>query len=437
MSLEPQIKLEELRGKLYAKAKAEPAFRFYVLYDKIYRGDVLQEALRLAKQNRGAAGVDGQTFEQIEEYGEERWLQDLQRELQARTYQPQPVRRVLIPKPGGGERPLGIPTIKDRVAQTAAKLVLEPIFEADLNDAAYGYRPERGAWQAVQQVHRELARGKTEVIDADLSKYFDTIPHAELMTCLARRIADKAVLHLVKMWLKVPVQEKDEQGRTRFTGGKRSKQGTPQGGVISPLLANIYINRLLKAFARSELMSRCGARIVNYADDFVVVCPPGRAAGVLAQVRQWIVGLKLTLNEAKTCVRNARKEFFRFLGYELGPLVNRRTRRRYLGARPSKKAMERVREKVSAILHRGRTEPWDEIRRELNQFLGGWANYFAYGSPAVSFRLVDIHVTNRARNLLRRRHRLPNTTARFRYEELHREYGILELQRLPRLHASV
>lgn len=435
MSLEAHTKLEELQGKLYAKAKAEPAFRFYVLYDKIHRRDVLQEALSVAKQNKGAAGVDGQTFEQIEEYGEERWLQELQRELQTRTYRPQPVRRVLIPKPGGGERPLGIPTIRDRVVQTAAKLILEPIFEADLSDAAYGYRPERGAWQAVQQVHRELARGRTEVVDADLSKYFDTIPHAELMTCVARRIADQAVLHLIKMWLKVPVQEKDEKGRLRYTGGKRSKQGTPQGGVISPLLANIYINRLLKAFARSGSMRRCGARIVNYADDFVVVCPPGRAMEVLAQVRQWIVGMRLTLNEAKTCVRDARKEFFRFLGYELGPLMDRRTRRRYLGARPSKKAMERVRERVSLILYRGRVEPWKQICRELNQYLAGWANYFAYGSPAVSFRLVDIHVADRARNLLRRRHKLPSGTGRFGYQELHRRYGVLEVRSIVRLHA--
>jgi RNA-directed DNA polymerase len=381
VSLKPQTKLEELRGKLYAKAKVEPAFRFYVLYDKVHRGDVLAEALRISKENRGAPGVDGQTFEQIKEYGEERWLQDLQRELQAQTYRPQPVRRVLIPKPGGGERPLGIPTIKDRVAQTAAKLILEPIFEADLSDAAHGYRAGRGGYRPVQLVHRELSQGRTEVVDADLTKYFDTVPHAELMTCVAKRIADKAMLHLIKMWLKVPVQEKDEQGRLRFTGGQRSKEGTPQGGVISPLLANIYINRLLKVFARSELMSRCGARIVNYADDFVVLCRPGSAATVLAQIRQWIVGMKLTLNEAKTCVRDARKEFFRFLGYELGPLMNRRTRRRYLGARPSKKAMERVRGKVSEILHRGRTEPWEEIRKELNQFLSGWANYLPTVRP--------------------------------------------------------
>jgi RNA-directed DNA polymerase len=233
------------------------------------------------------------------------------------------------------------------------------------------------------------------------------------------------------------VEERDEQGRPRFTGGKRSKQGTPQGGVISPLLANIYINRLLRAFARSDLMSRCGARIVNYADDFVVVCRPGTAAQALVQIRQWIVGMKLTLNEAKTCLRNAWKESFRFLGYELGPLIKRHPRRhyRYLGARPSKKAMERVRERVSDILYRGRTEPWEVIRKELNQFLSGWANYFAYGSPEVSFRLVDIHVTDRARNLLRRRHKLPVGTRRFGYEELHRRCGIVEVRSLIRSHA--
>lgn len=428
-------KLEELRAKLFAKAKAEPAFRFYTLYDKIHRMDVLAEALRISKENRGSPGVDGQTFKQVEEYGEERWLEELRRELQTRTYRPLPVRRVLIPKPGGGERPLGIPTVKDRVVQTAAKLILEPIFEADFSDAAHGYRPGRGGWRPVQLVHRELAKGRTEVVDADLSKYFDTVPHAELMRCLARRIADKAVLHLIKMWLKVPAQERDERGRPRFVGGKGSKQGTPQGGVISPLLANIYINRLLKAFAKSDLMRRCGAQIVNYADDFVVLCKPGRAAEVLAQVRQWIVGMRLTLNEAKTRLCNAREDSFRFLGYELGPLMNRRTRRRYLGARPSKKAMERVRGKVSEILWRGRVEAWKTIKTELNQFLGGWANYFAYGSPHKYFRLVDIHVAARARNLLRRRHKLPSTTARFGYLELHRDYDILELQSLLRPHA--
>ncbi len=431
VDLKPQTKLEELRGKLYVKAKTEPAFRFYVLYDKICRWDTLVEALKQSKQNKGASGVDGQTFEQIAEYGEERWLKELQEALQGRTYQPQPVRRVLIPKPGGGERPLGIPTIRDRVAQTAAKLILEPIFEADLNDDAYGYRPNRSAVQAVQQVHRELARGKTEVIDADISKYFDTIPHAELMKCLARRIADKAVLNLIKRWLKVPVEERDASGKPRYSGGKRTKQGTPQGGVISPMLANIYINRLLKVFAASDLGRTHGARLVNYADDFVVVANRG-AADVLAKVRRWLEGMKLSMNETKTCIRNAREETFRFLGYELGPMINRRTHRTYLGARPSKKAMERIREKVSEALRRERTERWEVIRAELNQLLRGWASYFAYGSPAAAFRLVDIHVADRAHNLLRRRHHLPAATGRFGYAEVHGRLGVLELQRLLR-----
>jgi RNA-directed DNA polymerase len=435
VSLPAENKLEELRGKLYAKAKAEPEFRFYSLYDKVHRWDVLVEALRIAKGNKGAAGVDGQTFEEISAYGEERWLKQLQEELQKRTYRPLPVRRVLIPKPGGGERPLGIPTIKDRVTQTAAKLILEPIFEADLSENAYGYRPERGAWQAVQQVHQELRRGKTEVVDADLTKYFDTIPHAELMTCVARRVADGAMLHLIKMWLKAPVEERDEHGRPRMSGGKGSKQGTPQGGVISPLLANIYINRLLKAAAKSNLMRRREMVIVNYADDFVVVCWPGSAGEALAQVRQWIVGMKLTLNEAKTRICNARREHFRFLGYELGPMVDRKTQRRYTGARPAKQAMERVRTRISKILDRRRTAPWKEIRDELNRYLRGWANYFAYGSPHGSFRLLDIHVTNRARNLLRRRHKLPARTKRFRWDEIHGKQGLVLVASLVRPNA--
>lgn len=433
MNLKAQTKLEELRGKLYVKAKTEPTFRFYVLYDKIHRWDTLAEALKKSKSKRGAAGVDGQTFEDIEKYGEERWLKELQEELQGKTYQPQPVRRVLIPKPGGGERPLGIPTIRDRVAQTAAKLILEPIFEADLRDEAYGYRPERSAVQAVQEVHRELARGKTEVVDADLSKYFDTIPHSELMKSLAKRIADGAVLSLIKMWLKVPVEERDEQGRTRYSGGKRSKQGTPQGGVISPLLANIYINRLLKVFAASELGPKHGARIISYADDFVVVARKG-AAEVLTQVKRWLAGMKLTLNETKTRIVNAKEENFRFLGYDLGPMTNRRTRREYLGAQPSKKAMEKIRAKVSETLWRGRTERWEVIRDELNRILRGWANYFAYGSPAAAFRCVDKHAAARARNLLRRRHQLPPSTGRFSYSEVHGALGVVDLQSLLKTH---
>src|SRR5471032_2934988 len=240
MSLETPDTIRRLQRKLYIKAKAEPAFRFYLLYDKIHREDILRHAYALARANRGAPGVDGVTFAAIESAGLEEWLAGLREELVTKTYRPVPVRRVMIPKPGGGERPLGIPTIRDRVAQTAAKLILEPIFEADLEANAYAYRPKRSAQDAIQAVDKLLYEGYTDVVDADLSKYFDTIPHSELMQCVARRIVDKHMLHLVKMWLKVPVEERDEKGKKRLTGGKDNDRGTPQGGVISPLLANLY-----------------------------------------------------------------------------------------------------------------------------------------------------------------------------------------------------
>lgn len=229
MSLETPLKIREFQRKLYAKAKQERGYRFYLLYDKIHREDILAHAYELAKANGGAPGVDHQSFAGIEAAGRDGWLASLRRELIEETYRPKPVRRVMIPKPGGGERPLGIPTIRDRVAQTAAKLVLEPIFEADLEPNAYGYRPRRSAQDAIQKVHEWLCAGYTDVVDADLSKYFDTIPHAELMQCVARRVMDRRVLHLLKMWLTVPVAEGDGKGSWRYTGS--SGKGTPQGGV--------------------------------------------------------------------------------------------------------------------------------------------------------------------------------------------------------------
>ena len=430
----PKSKLEELRGKLNARAKTEPELRFYSLYDKIYRKDVLVEAFRLAKANRGASGVDGQTFEMIEAEGEEQWLLELQKQLQEKTYQPRAVRRVLIPKPGGGERPLGIPTIKDRVAQAAAKLILEPIFEADLNDAAYGYRPERSAAQAVEEVQRLLKEGRTEVVDADLAKYFDTIPHAELMKCLARRIGDGAVLHLIALWLKAPVEERDEQNRPKMGGGNSSTRGVPQGGVLSPLLANVYINRLLKVFAKSEDMERCGARIVNYADDFVVLCRRN-ATEVLERVTAWLTGMKLELNHTKTSVKDAKKESFVFLGYEVGLQRYFGTQTWYFGLRPSKKAMGRFREAMGQSLRRGRIEPWEEIRDQLNTKLKGWMQYFNRGTSIERYVQLDVYVYQRVRNLMRRRHRLPSATARFDYQEVHHDLKVVELQQLWRSHA--
>ena len=248
MSLQTPASVRRLQRALYVKAKQEPEFRFYLLYDKVHREDILTHAYRLSRAARGAAGVDGVEFADIEAAGVEPWLAALRHELSDQTYRPAPVRRVMIPKPGGGERPLGIPTIRDRVVQTAVKLVLEPIFEADFEDSAYGYRPHRSARDAVPAVHTALCEGYTDVVDADLSKYFDTIPHPELLQSVARRVVDRHILHLVKMWLKVPVDARDAQGRRRMTGGKRSTRGTPQGGVISPLLANIYMHRFLRAW---------------------------------------------------------------------------------------------------------------------------------------------------------------------------------------------
>jgi len=270
-SLEIPDKVRDLQIKLYRKAKKEPEYRFYQLYDKVYREDVLWCAWAQSRGNNGDPGVDGISFRDIEEIGVGKWLKELGKDLHDKTYKPQPVKRVMIEKPGGGERPLGIPTIRDRVAQTAAKLILEPILEADMEPNAYGYRPKRSAGDAVQEVDKMLFQGYTDVVDADLSKYFDTIPHSEVMKCLARRVVDKQMLHLVKMWLKAPVEEEDEKGNRRMTGGKDQDRGTPQGGVASPLLANLYMNRMLKGWRKTGRGEQYKARIVNYADDFVIL----------------------------------------------------------------------------------------------------------------------------------------------------------------------
>ncbi len=430
MSLETPPNIRSLQRKLYRKAKAEPAYRFYLLYDKIYREDILRHAYALAKANKGAPGVDGITFARIEEEGLESWLAGVRKELIEQTYRPAPVRRVLIPKPGGGERPLGIPTIRDRVVQAAAKLVLEPIFEADLDPSAYGYRPQRSGQDAVKEVHRLLCGGATEVVDADLRGYFDTIPHGDLLRCVARRIVDRHVLHLVKMWLCVPVEERDGAGKRHISGGAGSRSGTPQGGVISPLLANLYMNRFLKYWRQTGRGAAYGAVIVNYADDFVILSR-GHAAEALEWTRGVMAKLGLTLNEEKTSVRDARQESFDFLGYTFGPQVFRKDGHRYLGASPSKKSVQRLKGKVGAILRSGNQAPWEDVRDQLNSLLLGWSAYFSYGTRLMAYRAIDNHTSTSVRRFLVRRHKVPTGgTHRFPAEAVFGALGVLRLRRV-------
>jgi RNA-directed DNA polymerase len=427
LSLEPD-RVERLRKKLYEKAKREPDFRFYTLYDKVCWAETLSQAYRQAKANAGSAGVDGIRFEDIESYGEDRWLAELRQDLVEETYHPQPVRRVMIPKPGGGERPLGIPTIRDRVAQTAVVLLLEPIFEADFEDNVYAYRPGRSAHDALAEVQKRLYGGQGHVVDADVTKYFDTIPHAELMQSVARRVADGKILRLLKLWLKSPVEERDERGNRRMTGGKKSKCGTPQGGVVSPLLANIYINRLLRHWRKTGACERLG-QIISYADDFVIVCASQRQAQEgLTMVSHWLKKLGLTIHPTKTRLCQAREESFDFLGYTFGPTRHWRTGKRFLSAKPSKKAQTRLKEKINTLLHRGNPTPWPELQTRLNRLLSGWAEYFSFGFTGQADAAIEWHVRARVRRFLSRRHKLRvSGTSRFGYAEIHGKMGVTDI----------
>jgi len=431
MNLTTPASVQKLQTALHAKAKESPSYRFHALYDKVYRRDVLAYAYERCKANGGAAGADDQTFENIEKCGEQQWLDELTQELKSRTYQPQPVRRVYIPKPDGKQRPLGIPTIRDRVAQTAAVLVLEPIFEADLQPEQYAYRANRSALDAVKQVHRLINVGHQEIVDADLSSYFDTVPHAELMKSVARRVVDGAMLHLIKMWLEAPVEETDERGnKRRSTRNRDEGRGTPQGAPISPLLSNLYMRRFVLGWKQSGHEKRWQACIVNYADDLVICCRSG-AEQALAMMRKMMSRLKLTVNEAKTRICKLPEERFDFLGYTFGRCYSIKKKRVFLGTVPSKKRIQRM---LRAITDEtGRDTYWKDCEalvQKLNRMLIGWANYFCLGPVSRAYSAVDQHVRTRLRRWLCDKHKEPRPGyKRFPEASLNAVFGLLNLSK--------
>jgi len=429
MSLPTLPKVQKLQAALHAKAKGLPKLRFYALYDKVYREDVLWVAHRRCLMNGGAAGVDGQTFEDIEAYGVVKLLGELAEELRTKTYRPSPVRRVYIPKPDGKQRPLGIPTIKDRVVQMAAVLVLEPIFEADLQPEQHAYRPGRSALEAVTQVHALLNTGHTEVVDADLSGYFDSIPHAELMKSVSRRISDRHMLRLIKMWLEAPVEEIDDSGRRRrTTRNKDERRGCPQGAPISPLLSNLYMRRFILGWKTLGHQQRLGARIVNYADDFVICCR-GTAENAMRVMRDMMSRLKLTVNETKTRLCRVPDESFDFLGYTIGRCFSPKTGRAFIGTRPSKKKIDRLCREISEMTSGQRSKDVEEQVAAINHKLRGWSNYFRLGQVSKAYGAVDYHVVRRLRQWLRKKHQVRGAgLSRFSAEYLYMELGLVRLR---------